>query len=183
VSVALATVPGQRRADAGVNVDYLVCGLAASLRDWQPRQFAQFIGWCGGSRDGKPGEPVDLLADHQRWLFTPRGRVDAAVGRCLRFAAVAASGDFPGGLLVLAGLSPERAAQVLASMRAGQWGAMSVGGVEHGLPGGPADLWPVEVSLVRAGDQADAGALVIGTGRDALAAWELLTGLPAGAGG
>lgn len=166
----LTAPPAGRGEQAAVNVDHLVCGLAASLRDWEPRQFGRFLAWCGGSRDG---EPMHLLADHQRWLFTPHGKVSAVLGRCLQFAAVPACGDFPGGLLVLAGLDPGRAAGVLASMRAGRWTAMSVGGVTHGD-----DLWCAEVSLVRAGQQADPGALVIGTGRDAVAAWELLAGSP-----
>jgi hypothetical protein len=162
-----------------VSPEYLVCGLAASLREWAPRQFAKFLAWMGGGRDGEP--LPDLLLDHERWWITPHGRVDAGAGRCLQFASVEATGGVPGGLLCLAALHPALAPQILGSMRSrGQWTAMSVHGVEHGDLARGGDLWPAEVSLVsKIGDQADPDALVIGTGRDAVTAWELLSGLPA----
>ena len=156
-----------------------MCGLAASLRAWEPRQFARFLDWSSGDRDGEPLLPLRL--DHERIMV--RGAEPADVGTCLQFASVAASGGFPGGLLVLAALHPDFAPSILGGMRSrGQFRALSVRGVEHGLLDRGGDLWPVEVSLVsKIGDQADPGALVVGTGRDAAAAWELLTGSPAGA--
>jgi hypothetical protein len=152
--------------------------VAASLREWEPRQFAAFLAWMDGGRDGEP-RPV-MRCDHNPLSVTSRGAEPAAAGECLRFASVPAQGDFPGGLLCLAELDPRYAQSILGGMRSrGQWTAMSVGGVTHGLGGGHDDLWLAEVSLVRAGDQADPGALVIATGADAAAVWELLAGGPA----
>ena len=169
--MAPASPPVERwePAAADVDPDALVVGLAASLREWRPDQFTRFLGWFGHGADG---EQVPLRCDHEPWLITLQGRLPRDVGRCLRFASVPPAGDFPGGLLVLAGLYRGFAPSILRDMRRGQWMAMSVGGVRY-----DADLWLVEVSLVaRVGDQADPGALVIGTGRDAADAWELLTG-------
>jgi hypothetical protein len=166
-------------ADVDGNPEHLVCGLAASLSGgaWRPDQFTRFLAWFGGGHDG---EPVQLLCDHERWQVTPHGRESRAVGECLAFASVPAVGEVPGGLLVLAGLYPERAGQILADMRhRGRWLAMSVRGAEHGIPGRPGDLWVCECSLVsRAGEQLDPSALVLAHGREAASVWELLTGSP-----
>jgi hypothetical protein len=178
--MALLAFPAQRWEPAAVdgNPEHLVLGLAASLREWEPRQFTRFLAWFGGGHDG---EPVALLCDHEPFGVAPHGRESRAVGECLEFASVPAWGAVPGGLLVLAELYPGRAPGILADMRdRGRWMALSVGGVKDGLPGHPADLWPVEVSLVsKVGDQLDPDALVIGTGPGAVTAWELLTGSPA----
>jgi hypothetical protein len=176
VSVALvAPVPPRRREvpAAAVDADHLVCGVAASRECWKPRQFHAWLAWRG---DGRDVDPVPVLAGHQL-SYAPGRPGDGSLGRCLRFASVPAHEGFPGGLVVLAALDPVLAPGMLAAMRGGQWGAMSVGGVDDG------DLWVTEVSLVDTGRQRDPAALVVGTGRDAAAAWELLTGLPAGAGG
>jgi hypothetical protein len=155
-----------------VDPEHLVCGLAASLHDWEPRQFAAWLRWAG---DGGPLPP--LLLDHEPALVTPRGAGPASAGTCLAFASVPPAGIFPGGLVVLAALHPDLAPSVLASMRRGQWLAMSVRGGEDHFRGERGDLFVTEVSLVsRVGAQADPGALVIDYGRDAALAWELLTG-------
>jgi hypothetical protein len=175
--MALLAFPAVRSEPAAVdgNPDRLVCGLCASLGEWESRQFRQFLDWQAFG-----GEPVPLLLDHQPALITPRSAEPANAGTCLGFASVAASGGFPGGLLVLGALHPDSAPSILAGMRRGQWLAMSVRGVEHGFAGEPGDLWPVEVSLVsRVGAQLDPSALVLGYGREAASVWELLTGSPA----
>jgi hypothetical protein len=159
----------------------LVCGVAASFHNWEPRQFGAFLRWVGGGRDGAP--PPALRLDHRAHRFLPSGVMSADVGACLDWASVPASGDFPGGLVVLAALHPEYAPAILAGMRhSGGWTAMSVGGVKEGFPDQPAatDLWIHEVSLCRRGQQADEGALVLGTGPRAGAIWELLSGEPVG---
>ena len=169
--VAPASPPVERWEPAAGDVDpeHLVCGLAASLRLCEPRQFGAFLDWHGGGRYGEP--PIPLRCDHQRW------RASRDMGVCLEFASVPAAGDFPGGLVVLAALHPDFAPSLLRDMRRGQWLAMSAAGVEDHFPGERGDLLLTEVSLVsRIGEQADPGALVIGTGRGAAAAWELLTG-------
>jgi hypothetical protein len=175
--VAPASPPAERWEPAAADVDpeHLVCGLAASLggSGWRPDQFSRFLDWCAYG-----GELLPLLLDHQPALITPRSAEPATAGTCLKFASVAPAGDFPGGLLVLAALRPDFAPSILGSMRSHhQWMALSVRGVEYGLLAHGGDLWFFEVSLVsKIGDQADPGALVIGTGRDAAAVWELLTG-------
>lgn len=159
-----------------MNPDHLVCGLAASLTDWQPAQFTRFLAWFDGGRGGEPRPP--LRADHATLTITSRGARPGGIGECLMFASVP-PGATPGGLLVLAELAQEFAPGILAAMRnRGEWMAMSVRGVTHGYgPGRDDDLWVGEVSLVsRIGQQADPGALVIDTGPGAAAAWELLTG-------
>jgi hypothetical protein len=180
----LPAAPPVQRGDlaADVNPGNLVCGLAASLDGggWRPGQFSRFLAWASGGRDGEPLLP--LRCDHERYRITGGGMESGDVGQCLQFASVEGTGGVPGGLLCLAALHPALAPGILGSMRSrGQWAAMSVRGVEHGDLACGGDLWPVEVSLVsKMGDQADPDALVIGTGRDAVTAWELLTGSPAG---
>jgi hypothetical protein len=178
VTVALVAYPAEPQirqllTDLEVDPGYLVCGLAASLHSWRPAQFARFLAWHGGGRDGEPALP--LRCDHAAVRPMSHGVEAADVGRCLRFASVAASGTFPGGLLVLGVLAEPWAEGIAAAMAGGQWRAMSVGGVTY-----DADLWTAEVSLVaKAGDQADEGALVIESGPGAARCWELLTGQPA----
>ena len=165
-------------AAASVDPEHLVAGLAASYCDWRPDQFSRFLEWCGDGRDGEPRLP--LFCDHEQWRFTSHGRESADVGVCLEFAAVPPWTGFPGGLAVLAALHPARAPQILRDMRdRGQWTAMSIGGVASSIGECQPDLWVGEVSLTRPGDQADEGALVLGTGPDAAEVWELLTGDPA----
>ena len=182
--MALVAFPAAQRAEpaaAGGNVEHLVVGMAASLSGggWQAEQFRCFLRWHNGGRDGGPLLP--LLLDHQAHWFRSHGTVAANVGECLAFASVPAWDGFPGGLLVLAGLYPASAPQILRDMRNGGWMAMSIRGWEHSLPGAPGDLWLKEVSLVsKIGDQVDPAALVFGTGREALAVWETLTGSAAG---
>lgn len=153
----------------------MVVGVAASLHDWRPEQFTRFLGWWDAGHDG---ESLALRVNHEPHRYTPGGVVAADVGVCRQFASVPAGGAFPGGLVVLGELYTERAPHILADMRYRDgWGAMSVSGVrERG------DLWVVEVSLCRRGEQADEGALVLGAGREAASVWELLTGQPAAVG-
>jgi hypothetical protein len=164
----------------GSHADRLVCGLCASWACWKPVQLEAFLKWFATGRDGAARPP--LRADHTAARFYSYGRESGDIGACLDFAAVPGSGHFPGGVLVLAELDADYGASVLASMRgSGQWGAMSIGGLLSTWDDAPddttGDVWIREVSLVsRIGDQADPGALVIATGPDALAAWELLTG-------
>jgi hypothetical protein len=166
-------------AAADANPEYLVLGLAASLRAWQPGQFAKFLAWFG---DGHDGEPVPLRLNHEKWRVTSRGAEPANVGECLKFASVPAD-TTPGGLLMLGVLHPPFASGILDDMHnREQWRALSIGGAKHEWKDRrePGDLWLGEVSLVDAiGNQGDDDALVIADGRRAAVRWELLTGTPA----
>ena len=168
--VPLPQRAGPPAGDASPDPDRLVCGLAASLSSWQADQFTEFLAWHAAGRGGGP--PVPLRADHVQYRVTSGGG-QSAVGRCLRFASVPASGDgFPGGLLCLAELAEGWAETILAAMRGrGEWLAMSVRGQQYG-----GDLLVREVSLVdKVGNQADPDALVAGYGPAAATVWELLT--------
>src|SRR5262245_43735379 len=103
----------------------MVCGLAASLGCWEARQFAAFLAWMDGGRDGEPLLPLRL--NHETARVSSSGVEEANVGECLRFASAPASRGFPGGLLVLACLFPDWAPGIVAGMQArGDWLAMSV---------------------------------------------------------
>ena len=157
------------------NVDNLVLGRAVSADSsrWALDQFAWFLTWFAESRGCPDGDLVPLRINHEAHRFGPHGAEPANAGACLGFASVTGNGY--DGVFVLAELYAGWADQILRDMANGQWLGMSVGAAiaEYG---GCSDVWILEVSLTALGDQADPGAKVISTGKDAARDWTLLTG-------
>jgi hypothetical protein len=124
--------------------------------------------------------PLPLYLQHEDRAVTSSGFEPIPFGEWLKFRAVPARDDIPGGLVALGRIFPGPMPWILRGMaERGEWSALSAG-VLYNWPGPDQVVELTEISLIRrVGEQHDPHGLVLDTGERSLTAWELMTGQPA----
>lgn len=158
-----------------MSTDRLVCGLAVPFdepsvdREFEFRRehLERFVELGGG---------LPLMFSHGPTI-TSRSVVPT-IGRGARFALLDASPPIPAGVLALARVDDGPYGDaVLDEIRGGRITGLSLRcGLVYDDAGALDMVWPTELSLCH--DPRFDRARIIATGKDALSAWELLTGQP-----